>query len=121
MCILVVDDEPVTLMVASEVLREAGHEVMTARHVPAALEILMAHPSHFTCLVTDFSMPGGLTGAHLIERMRKPYPTIPVVLATGLGAPVTPEWCTKHGVELLSKPYSLATLVEAVERLLNQA
>src|ERR1700721_1529952 len=104
MCILVVDDEPIIRMLLEDSLLEAGHEVMTASHGPGALQILADHPRHFTCLVTDFWMPFGPSGADLIRHMRRAYPLIPMVLATAMGSAVTPRWRADHHVALLEKP-----------------
>jgi CheY-like chemotaxis protein len=118
---LVVEDEPLVLMVIVESLGDAGHEVLTADDAAGAIRLIEERPGHFTALVTDYNMPGGLTGAQLIERMRTDYPTIPIVLATALGNSVSTGWRRKHRVALLNKPFGSKVLVDLVERLLRKA
>jgi CheY-like chemotaxis protein len=121
MCILVVDDEAITLMANSSCLEDAGREVLTALDGVAALRLVDERAAHFTCLVTDYNMPRGVTGAELIERMRQSYPAIPMVLATALVGAVSYTWLVQNQVELLQKPYAPEELVAIVERLLGQA
>jgi CheY-like chemotaxis protein len=120
MCILVVDDEAITLMVNSSCLEDAGHEVLTALDGVAALRLVDELPSHFTCLVTDYNMPRGMTGAELIECARQNYPAIPMVLATALVGAVSQTWLVQNQVEVLQKPYEPEELVATVARLLEQ-
>ena len=119
MCILFVEDEPIVTMVAEDALHDAGHQVMTADHAPAAVGLLADHPNHFTCLVTDVHMPGELTGLDLVEHARERYPAMPIVVATGRPDVAPLEWRDRHRVLLLEKPYSPLRLVNAVERLLK--
>ena len=119
MCILLVEDEAIILMLAAEVLEEAGHEVLTASHVPEAINLIEQHLGRFTCLVTDFHMGPNLTGADLVEHMRNHYPAIPMLLATAVEAAVTDAWCQRHRVEILRKPYGGERLVAVVGGLLG--
>ena len=119
MCILMVDDEPLILTVMADFLRQAGREVWTAGDVNAAMGLVIDKPSQFTCLVTDYSMPG-LTGADLIILMRRTHPQIPMVLATASGYAVTNDWRVMNNVWLLVKPFGGRELVGVVSRLLSQ-
>lgn len=121
MCILFVEDEPIITMVACDALSEAGHDVVPASSGQEAIELLAAEPDRFTCIVTDFNMPGCVTGADVIRHARTVAPTTPIVLATALGGSVTLAWLAEFGVTLLPKPYSLDGLVQMVEQLLTRA
>ena len=101
MCILVVEDEPLIRMLIEDCLGNAGHDFMSADSGQAALKMLAAHPDHFKCLVTDFSMPQEVTGADLIERMRPSYPATPMILVTAMPSATTPEWRHRHRVKLV--------------------
>jgi two-component system chemotaxis response regulator CheY len=65
--VLVVDDDPVGLMLATELVDALGHEVLTARDGFAAWAVLQRE--HVDVLVTDREMPG-LDGLRLCERVR---------------------------------------------------
>ena len=111
MCILFVEDEFLICMDAEDALREAGHEVMTAPHAPAAISLVSEHPGRFTCLVTDVHMPGELTGLDLTEHVRERYPEMPIVVATSKPAIARLEWRERHRVAMLEKPYTPKLLV----------
>jgi DNA-binding NtrC family response regulator len=121
MCVLFVDDEPLIKMVIEDALKDAGHEVMTAPHVPAAVELLRRHPGKFIAVVSDYHMPGELNGVDLIEHVRESYPAMPAVMATGRPDIIKTEWLAHNSVELLEKPYTPEMLVSLVDRLLHRA
>jgi homogentisate 1,2-dioxygenase len=75
-------------------------------------------PLDFDAVVTDLTMPG-MTGADLVERILKARPDLPVVMATGYGRVMSEERAASLGIRrLLLKPFSMATLGEAVEEAL---
>ena len=121
MCILFVEDEYFIAMMAKDALQDAGHQVMTAPHAPAAVRLILDYPDRFTCLVTDVHMPGELTGLDLTEHAREQYPTLPIVVATARPKAAPQEWRDQHRVTLLEKPYSPELLVRMVERVLSAA
>ena len=120
MCVLVVEDEPLILMVAVEYLEDAGHEVMAAGHGLEAIALIEQWPVKFTALVTDYHMPHGITGGQLVQHMRQSYPDIPMLITTARADAVTAEFRERHGVEMLTKPYNPSSLVAAVGRLLDR-
>ena len=67
MKVLVVDDDPVSLVLAATVVETLGHAVDTAGTGLAAWALL--ERTHFDVLVTDREMPG-LDGLALCERVR---------------------------------------------------
>ncbi|MDY7541907.1 MULTISPECIES: response regulator [unclassified Cryobacterium] len=78
---LVVDDETVSRLVLSHMLRRAGWDVTEADDVAPAIAI--ARSGTFTAIFSDFSMPGG-TGVDLLNSL-PPTPTRPLfVLVTGI-------------------------------------
>ena len=118
MCVLFVDDEPLTRLLMSEGVSEAGHDVVTAESAVDALEQLKKMQVPLSCLVTDVHMPGGVHGMKLVELVRPSYPGLPVIIATALVHFVTPDWRAAFGVILLEKPYTPPALVGLIGRLL---
>ena len=118
MCILLVEDEAMIRDVARFILEDAGYEVLEAEHGQAACDHLDQHPGRFTCLVTDYHMPGDLHGGHVVAHTRPLYPTIPIILASAYPHVTSPGWRDAHKVELLVKPYRLSELVAIVQRCL---
>ena len=121
MCILLVEDDPLVRMVTAATLTDAGHEVMEAEDGPHALALIRGHPGHFHALVTDFHMPHHLTGGDVVERMRRDYPAIPMVIASALTGVVDPAWRQRHSVHLLQKPYTAGALLSLLARLRAEA
>ena len=119
MCILFVEDEFLITMMVEDALLDAGHQVMTAGHATAAVGLISDFPGHFSCLGTDIHMPGEMNGLDVVEHALRQYPTMPTVVATGNPDAAPQKWCDKHWVQLISKPYSPALLVQEVERLLQ--
>jgi CheY-like chemotaxis protein len=95
--ILCVDDEELPLTLRKLVLERAGYTVLTALSAAAALEIL--NTSKVDLLLSDHLMPS-TTGAELAREVKAQYPTIPVVLLSGvneipLGADVADAFISK--------------------------
>lgn len=121
MCVLIVEDEPLLLTLMAEFLEDAGYEVMTAEHGLEALTLIEQWPAKFTMLVTDYNMPHGVNGGHLVQQMRQSYLSIPMLIVTARANAVTAQFLERHRVEMLIKPYRLADLVKVVRLLLGHA
>lgn len=115
--ILLVDDEPLVRDVLAETLSDAGHSLVCAEGPAEALRHLRDGEQP-DLLVTDFAMPGGMTGLDLLRAVRDILPGLPALLVTGYA-----ESDTVAGVAqaleggpllLLHKPVSGAMLLEAV-------
>jgi CheY-like chemotaxis protein len=118
MCILLVEDEPLLLMMTEVVLHDAGYEVMAAGHGPDALKRIAENPGRFIALVTDYSMPLGVTGTDIIDRIRQEFPLIPVILTSAYFNAVPPNWQHKETIKYLPKPYNPDSLVDMLSALL---
>jgi CheY-like chemotaxis protein len=70
--VLVVDDEPDSIMVASTLLRMAGAKVLTAANGRDGFEI--AHNERPTFIISDLSMPE-MSGWEMLLRVRENLPT----------------------------------------------
>lgn len=83
--ILVVDDEPRTLVAVSGLLREEGYETESARDGHQALAKIEAKPSAFSLVVLDVTMPG-ISGFEVAQRLKGAAATkdIPIILLTTL-------------------------------------
>ncbi len=114
--ILLVDDEPLLLRVASEWLRGSGHAVTTAANADEALALLAEN--RFDLLISDIAMPGSMDGLLLVERCRRLYPEMPALLATGFADGQAAALRTHAPV--LDKPYTRTTLARAVAEALHQ-
>ncbi len=108
--ILAVDDDPLVVTNMSAMLADVGHKVFEAASAREALDILRRESS-IDLVLTDQAMPR-MTGLQLIEEIRKDWPDLPVILATGfaeLPSGVDPLVVT------LAKPFMQYDLGQAMD------
>jgi CheY-like chemotaxis protein len=120
MCVLLVEDEDTIRDILAESLEDAGHEVVTAPDGVTAVSLISQTPEHFSVLVTDFHMPGGLNGWHVAQHMRQHCPRIPVIITSGRPDVFDARWQEEFGMTLLRKPYLPSQLVVMIARLLRE-
>ena len=80
--ILVVDDEPMALGLAKQVLSEAGFQVTTACSGFECIELCRDRPNNFDLVVLDLTMPD-MDGEETFARLRATYPNLSIVISTG--------------------------------------
>jgi CheY-like chemotaxis protein len=97
--VLVVDDDPIVAAGTAAMLEDLGHSAIEAGSAEIALQVLSSEPG-IDFVITDHAMPG-MTGTDLAERIRRTWPDVPVVLASGYSEVPGDEL----GVPRLSKPY----------------
>lgn len=114
--ILIVDDEQAITVTGKRALENLGYRVETENSALPAFARLQRDPLAFRLVVTDQSMPE-MTGLELALRLRERGFDLPVLLTSGNSVDLTPDRTQAAGVrEVLAKPYTVATLVEAVQR-----
>ena len=104
--ILLVDDEPLILMMAAEILVDAGYDVTPCASAEQALA-LVADGYRPDILVTDQSMPG-ISGLELAQRLSRDAGVSAVLIATGGGG------VENHGFPTLTKPFREADLIHHI-------
>ena len=114
--VLIVDDEFGLADITADLLREAGYEVRLAINGKLGLDSLAAHPADL--VLTDLMMPV-MDGPEMIRRMRADprFAAIPAVLMTALPEAIPAGDPAPHDAVLI-KPFSLAEVLEVVQRLL---
>ena len=116
--VLVVEDEPLLLMLAMDMVEEAGFEALGAAGSNEALRILEGH--HDIRLVfTDVDMPDGVNGLRLAAMVRERWPPIEIIVTSGLRAP--PEEMIPERGLFLPKPYDEAEVTSAIHRMLSRS
>jgi signal transduction histidine kinase/CheY-like chemotaxis protein len=83
--VLVVDDQPLLLKVATNTLQELGYRVETAGSGEQALAAFAADPGRFDLVLLDLGMPG-LPGLKVLQEMRAVRPGTRVLVESGLDA-----------------------------------
>ena len=113
--LLLVEDDPDVAAVIRFGCEEAlGAVVSCVFTQPDALKALQ-HPP-FTLAVVDIVLPGG-SGFEVAERASAS--DVPVLLTTG--HPTELGHCADHGFPHLSKPFSVAELVDAANRAVKRS
>ena len=113
--ILCVDDDPTLLSLLQESISELGdYEVFTSNDGEKALEIIKQLSGELDLVITDCNRPG-LNGMEMSKIIKKEYPEIPIVMATGYYSKtvnLAPE-----GVlyTILSKPFRIEKLGEIIK------
>jgi len=113
--VLLIDDDPLQLIVREQVLREAGFATSTAATGEAAVAALRAgEGASIDAVVTDHMLPG-LGGAELVRAIRAARPQVPVLVVTGL-VDAAPDY---HGlnVEFRTKPFPALELIATLRTL----
>jgi CheY-like chemotaxis protein len=115
--ILVVEDEPLLLMIVSETLRDAGYAVLEAGDGESALRIIEAEPD-IDLLISDVKMPG-LNGYQLVEASLTLRPDLKVLLMTGYAQEPIPKRMTQAGIRVLHKPFDFDKLPDFAHEILE--
>ena len=121
--VLVVDDEPTILLIATRCLQRAGIAVTTAKDGASGVEAwrrAQASGEPFDVVLTDLTMPGGLGGRALLAALRDLDADVPVIVSSGYSDDSTLAEYVTHGfVAALGKPYTASELVAAVTPFLS--
>ncbi len=116
--VLVVEDEPRMLRLATEAFRDLGYGVLQADSPTMALGIIAERPD-ISLLFTDVVMPG-MSGRQLAERALHQRPDLKVIYTTGFSRDAfIRNGLLDHGINFLSKPFSLDQLARNVHAVLK--
>ena len=117
--ILVVEDDEDVRNYSANTLRELGYHVIEAPNSSAALQRLEEH-SDTAVLFTDVGLPGKMNGRQLAEEARRRYPNLKVLFTTGYARnAIVHEGRLDPGVDLLTKPFSQASLGEKLRDIID--
>ncbi len=114
--VLVVDDDFLVRMNTTDILQDAGFEVVAARDAADALALLHKWPC-IRLICTDVQMPGRMDGIDLVLRVQVLHPEMRVIIMSGDG---------KHSnrlpsVPFLPKPFHITRLVDLAREELGAA
>ena len=102
--ILVLDDEKNYLLVLQTLLEDEGYTVTAISDPETALAFLSE--SEVDVVVTDMKMPK-VTGREVLQRVKKSWPYIPVLIMTAFGSIESAVEVMKYGAfDYITKPFS---------------
>lgn len=119
--VLIAEDDESNLLVLSDFLNLKGYRIASARNGLEALE--ETRRSRPAAILMDMGMPG-MSGQEAIQRIRMEpgMSDVPIIALTGMAMPGDREKLLAIGAsEYLSKPVSLKTLAETIEREMERA
>lgn len=105
---LVVDDDPMILMHACDILEEAGFRFYEAGTGAEAIEVLERHGENVTLLFSDVEMPGEIDGFALARHVDAHWPHIEIVISSGRMSPSPGDMPEK--ATFLGKPFDSQTV-----------
>lgn len=119
--LLVVEDEPILLLLVQGILERNGYEVLAAGNAAEALLLWERHRNDVDLLLTDISLPDGINGRELAARLQDQKPELKVIYASGYAADSLSREIAglSDGVNYLQKPYRPEKLAQAVRCCLN--
>ncbi len=117
--ILVIDDEQHQLDTVCRGLHLYGYRCQGVASVDEALDALASQNGDaFDLALTDLTMPGR-SGLEFIERAQERYPSLPIVVVTGLAASVELATVRAKNLPLLHKPFGPDALDTTIRQALG--
>ena len=118
--ILVVEDDDNVREVASQMLINAGFEVITANDGPSGLRLFQENPE-VDLVFSDVIMPGGMTGVEMAEEILKLSPNKPILLTTGYTEKALKDRILEFSsIVCVAKPYDTNELPKYVNSMMRQ-
>ncbi|WP_201861074.1 hybrid sensor histidine kinase/response regulator [Microvirga soli] len=114
--VLIVEDEPAVLEVASDIFDSLGYDVLTATDAKEALAVLETD-AVIDVMFSDVIMPNGMNGVELSRKAREMRPDLKVLLASGYPMSALPSEGLGPGVSFISKPYRWTELADKLRAL----
>lgn len=117
--VLVVDDDRAVRSIAQRILESVGFVVQPAGDGAEALTLFAQDPHRFHAVLTDVMMPT-LDGPGLVHAIRRVRHDLPILAMTGLDhASVRARLIEAGAHALLPKPFTSASLIEALGRAID--
>lgn len=112
--VLVVEDEPLLLMMAIDIVVDLGFQPVAARNADEAVGLIANH-SEIQILFTDIQMPGSIDGLALALIIRERWPLVEIIFVSGMRKPDVTEMPERS--IFFSKPYDAREVSDALVRM----
>ena len=119
--VLVVDDNPVNLTVATGLLEPLRMQVQTAKSAAEAID--MIHETKFDLIFMDHMMPevDGVEATHIIRQLVPSYNDVPIIALTANAIGGAREMFIREGMnDFVAKPIDLKDIVSKLKKWLPQ-
>ncbi len=111
--VLVVEDEPLLLLMAGDIVGDAGLEAILVPNADEAIRILESRDD-VSIVFTDVRMPGSMDGIRLAAAVRNRWPPIKLVVVSGH---LTADADLPQGARFFRKPYASDEIISALRQL----
>ncbi|MDM0108823.1 PAS domain-containing protein [Variovorax sp. J22R24] len=119
--IVLIDDEPAIRMLVSDVLSEAGYEVLAAGTGAEGMRLIDGR-CRVDLLITDVGLPGGMNGRQVADAVRTTRPALKVLFITGYAEnAVIGDGHLAPRMDLMTKPFELIDLAAKVRAILDRS
>jgi two-component system, cell cycle sensor histidine kinase and response regulator CckA len=120
--ILLMDDEPMVRTVLGKMLLTIGYEVEAAEDGAKALELYtraLDTGDPFVSVILDLTVPGGMGGKEVMERLLKIDPQIKAIVSSGYSDdPVMANFQSYGFTDVIAKPYRISELYKVLKKAL---
>lgn len=113
--VLLVEDDERVLEATHALIEGLGYAVIDARSGEEALRLL-ASDAHVAVVLSDVVMPGQISGYDVARSVKRDYPHVGMVLASGYDAEEQRGSEAVPGVRSLRKPFTRAAVGEALRK-----
>lgn len=113
--VLLVEDDEHVLEATHALIEGLGYAVIDARSGEEALRLLAAG-AHVAVVLSDVVMPGQISGYDVARNVKRDYPHVGMVLASGYDAEEQRGAEAVPGVRSLRKPFTRAAVGEALRK-----
>jgi len=119
--LLLAEDNPVNLKLATLILTKAGYTVTSARNGEETVDSLTAAPDDFDLILMDVQMPK-MDGLEATKELRKRgYNDIPIVAMTANAMKGDREICIEAGMnDYITKPIKREIVFQIIEKWVNK-
>jgi len=119
--VLYVDDEAMLVFLVTRALEKLGIATQGFASADEALAAFGREPHAFDLVLTDFTMPGSMSGLDLAQAVLAIRPDAPVVIASGCIDPDDAQRARAVGVRtVIQKPGKVSEMAQLVSGLLRE-
>jgi CheY-like chemotaxis protein len=116
-CVLVVEDDPMNMLLITEVLRKIGLDVLKAGNGKEAIAIVAEHGPALVFMDINMPVMDGFTATGHIRSLITPHNKIPIIALTAEAMEEDKQRCLESGMnDYISKPFKLEEIHAIVRK-----
>lgn len=117
--ILLVEDEISVGEVGSDILKDLGYKIETARNGREALQVLADTKRPFDLVILDMNMPR-MGGRATFDRIKELFPALKILVCSGYSATMIDDGVFTHAIDgFIQKPYELEDIARKIRDILS--